>query len=518
MLEWDAIGLPAVDEGRSLFAEELGVVAFEWDVQTRTVARAPGLATLLGFGPAEYSTDVGWWECRIHPDDLEGTVDAWHAALDDPAATQVDAQYRVRHRDGGWRRVRDRAVIARDDAGRAVCVAGVTSDVTTDHERHEVMARSASGARAAADTAERARAEAEAVKEEMMAAYATAYAELHSARSAADKAGGFRNELLAVVSHELRGPLAPARALAQVLARADALPPEFREMAAEIEQHIADEARLIDDLLEYDRAGRGQLSVDCRQCDLHEVARRALRMAAPAFRAKEMPVTEAFEAEAPIAWADPLRARQIVFNLLRNAVAFAPTGSPVVIRTRNLAADRIELSVVDAGYGIAPEQLTRLFEPFVRSGARPNPRSGLGLGLAFSRRLAGLQGGSLTATSEGRGRGATFTLQLPIARGAEGVVVAAPSCEADEEPGTPPRKSLPAALVAASCDAVRSNDPSTAAAAGARTIRILVIDDDASTARALARLLRIHGQVVDVADSLSEAERAADAAPPDLLI
>ena len=128
-------------------------------------------------------------------------------------------------------------------------------------------------------------------------------------------------------------------------------------MAAEIEQHIADEARLIDDLLEYDRAGRGLLSVDCRRCDLHDVARRALRVAAPAFRAKAMPVTEAFAADAPIAWADPIRARQIVFNLLRNAVTFAPVGSPVVVQTRNPAPDRIELAVVDAGYGIVPEQL-----------------------------------------------------------------------------------------------------------------------------------------------------------------
>ena len=517
ILEWDVVGLPAVDESRSLFAKELGVVAYEWDVQTRTVARAPDLATLLGFGPAEYSTDVGWWECRIHPDDLEGTVDAWYAALDDPAAKQVDAQYRVRHRDGGWRRVRDRAVIVRDDAGRAVRVVSVTSDVTTEHERQEAMARAASDALAVAATAARACAEAEAVKGEMMAAYAAAYAELHAARALVDTAGGAKNELLAVVSHELRGPLAPARALAQVLARADALPPEFREMAAEIEQHIADEARLIDDLLEYDRAGRGLLSVDCRRCNLHDVARRALRVAAPAFRAKSMLVTEAFAADAPIAWADPLRARQIVFNLLRNAVTFAPVGSPVVVHTRN-SADGIELAVVDAGYGIAPEQLPRLFEPFVRSGARPNPRSGLGLGLALSRRLAALQGGTLTAASEGRGRGATFTLQLPIARGAAGATVAAPSREVDADASTPLRDAPAAAPDVAMWDALRSNGPSAAGAADARALRILLIDDEASTARAVARLLRSHGCLVDVADGLAAAERVAATDPPDVLL
>src|SRR4029078_9166896 len=87
----------------------------------------------------------------------------------------------------------EEALSSRDDAGRAVHVAGVTSDVTTDHERHEAMARAASSALAAAAAAERARAEAEAVKEEMMAAYAEAYAKLHTARAAADEAGGFKN-------------------------------------------------------------------------------------------------------------------------------------------------------------------------------------------------------------------------------------------------------------------------------------------------------------------------------------
>jgi signal transduction histidine kinase/ActR/RegA family two-component response regulator len=417
--------------------------------------------------------------------------------------------------------VRDRAVIARDDAGRAVHVAGMTSDVTTDHERQKAMARAASSALAAAAAAERARAEAEAVKQEMMAAYAGAYAELHAARAAADEAGGARNELLAVVSHELRGPLAPARALAQVLARADALPPEFRDMAAEIEQHIADEARLIDDLLEYDRAGRGLLSVECRRCDLHDVARRALRVAAPAFRAKGMTVTEAFAADAPFAWADPIRARQIVFNLLRNAITYAPPGSPVVVQTRNPSADRIELAVVDAGYGISPEQLPRLFEPFVRSGGQPNPRSGLGLGLALSRRLAELQSGTLTASSEGRGRGATFTLQLPITRGAAGGAVAAPSHRANADADTPPRDGPLAAPEAAASDAaVRSNGSSAAGATDARPrpLRILVIEDDASTARALARLLMSYDCLVDVANCLAAAERVAATDPPDVLL
>ena len=121
-------------------------------------------------------------------------------------AQRVDAEYRVRHRDGGWRQVRDSAVIVRDDAGQAVRVVSVTSDVTTEHERQEAMARAASEALAVADTAERARAEAEAVKEEMMAATRRHTGSCTRHGAAADKAGGFKNELLAVVSHELRGP------------------------------------------------------------------------------------------------------------------------------------------------------------------------------------------------------------------------------------------------------------------------------------------------------------------------
>src|SRR5215207_6000353 len=108
-----------------------------------------------------------------------------------------------------------------------------------------------------------------------------AHAVAVAARLEAEAASRAKDELLAFVSHELRAPLAPARALAQVLALTPTLAPELRETAAEIERHIAVEARLIDNLLEYERAGRGLLSVRCGRCDLREVARRALRAAHP---------------------------------------------------------------------------------------------------------------------------------------------------------------------------------------------------------------------------------------------
>jgi CheY-like chemotaxis protein len=177
--------------------------------------------------------------------------------------------------------------------------------------------------------------------------------------------------------------------------------------------------------------------------------------------------------------------------LLSNAGKFSPHRAPIVVRTWNPTPDWIELAIVDRGFGISREVLARLFEPFVQGENRQGARAGLGLGLALSRRLAELQGGSLTAESEGRGHGATFTLRLPTARALqESSTDTAPSASALEPPAT------------------NANHP----------LSILVIEDDASAARALRRLLTLDGHVVHVAENLAAAERIAGHEPLDVAL
>ena len=322
--------------------------------------------------------------------------------------------------------------------------------------------------------------------------------EAETARAVAEAASLAKDELLAFVSHELRAPLAPARALAQVLARADTLAPELRATAAEIERHIAVEARLVENLLEYERAGRGLLTVRCGRCDLREVARRALRDANPTLREKRIDVEMAHAADEAVAWADPLRVQQIIDNLLTNAAKYSPRDTAVVVRTCYPAHGWVELAVADAGYGIAPEDLPRLFTPFTQLGGARSRHAGLGLGLALSRRLTELQGGTLTAASDGRGRGATFTLRLPTRAGVRDAI----------EPDVRPE-------LAVAPEAAR---PETAGGVDARSLRILLIEDDEDTAVALRRLLSAHGHVVHLAASLAAAEEIVDTEALDVLL
>ena len=335
-----------------------------------------------------------------------------------------------------------------------------------------------------------------------------------AARAEAEAESRAKDELLAVVSHELRAPLAPARALAQTLARSEVPPSEVREIAAEIDRHIAYEARLIADLLDYQRASRDLLALQRRRCDVHEVVRLALRLARPALHTREMPVTEELSAAEPDVWADQFRLQQIVYNLLENAAKYSPVGAPVVVRTRNTTPEWIELSVVDAGFGIEPDDLERLFRPFAQGSRRGSGHrgaaAGLGLGLALSRRLAELLGGTLTAASDGVGRGATFTLRLPTAP-----VVQAES-DADDAPSV-------AAHVSSADHAKGGEAPGrdvidTEVDVRDRPLRILVIEDDESAARALHRLLSLDGHVVHVADSLAAAEVVVGAEPLDVVL
>jgi signal transduction histidine kinase/ActR/RegA family two-component response regulator/PAS domain-containing protein len=311
-----------------------------------------------------------------------------------------------------------------------------------------------------------------------------------AARAKAEAESRAKDDLLAAVSHELRAPLAPARALAQALARKEVPLSEVREMAAEIDRHIAYQARLVADLLDYQRVTRGHLATPRHRCDVHEIARSAMRAAAPALNRKQIPVTEEFTAADPVISADPVRVQQIVYNLLSNAGKFSPYGAPVVVRTQNPAPGCVELAVVDAGFGISREVLAHLFEPFVQGESREAARSGLGLGLALSRRLAELQGGTLTAESEGRGRGATLTLRLPTASEVEVIAT----------------------------DVAPSSQTPDSATAVQRPLRLLVLEDDLSTGRALRRLLTLDGHVVHVAESLAAAERIAGAERLDVVL
>lgn len=308
---------------------------------------------------------------------------------------------------------------------------------------------------------------------------------------AAQEADRAKDEFLAMVSHELRTPLTPARTLAQMLAADESLAPEHRATAVEIGLHLGSEKRIIEDLLAYERLVHDKVQLNLTPIEIHEQAQHALAVCAPLIRRKRLHIVERLTAAYPVVLGDALRLRQVLWNLIQNAAKFTPVEGEICVRTTNSEPGVLELEVEDTGLGIAPEMLPKIFQGFERAGRAASSQEGLGLGLAISRKIVELHGGTLTAASPGHGGGAIFTLRLAVAGAAGGTartqVAAPPSAEPD-----PPGEDRP--------------------------LRILMIEDHAATAKAIARLLRSHGHTVQIAGGLAAAERAVAAEPFDLLI
>ena len=249
--------------------------------------------------------------------------------------------------------------------------------------------------------------------------------ELVAAREKAETANRMRDEFLAVISHELRTPLNALIGWLTLL-RSGTLRPERASYALDvIERNAHAQARLVSDLLDMARGLSGRLHIEPAHVDLIEVARVVVEATRPAADARGIAL--AFTAPAAgsaSVWADARRLEQIVSNLLSNAVKFTPSGGKidVEIATRNGTA---ELRVADTGSGIDSAFLPHLFERFRQADVGATRRhGGLGLGLAIARYLVDLHGGTIAGESEGTGRGARFTVRLPLHRAAAPATVA----------------------------------------------------------------------------------------------
>jgi len=323
-------------------------------------------------------------------------------------------------------------------------------------------------------------------------------------QAAAEEANRAKDEFLAMLSHELRTPLTPARTLVQMLARDDSLTPEHRAIAAEIAVHIGSETRLIEDLLAYERLMHEGLQLRFTSVEIHEEARHALAVCAPLIRRKRLSVVERLAAAHPLVRGDALRLRQVLWNLVQNAAKFTRFEGTVTVRTANPEPGVVVLEVEDNGFGIEPGMLEKIFEGFERAGRRPDTLGGLGLGLAISRKIVERHGGTLTAASPGRGKGATLTLRLATVDATEAAAQAqVPALPGEDTPAAEPPGEGP---------------PGEDTPGSDRPLTILFLEDHPATARAMARLLRSHGHTVRVVNDLAAAERAVAAERFDLLL
>lgn len=224
-----------------------------------------------------------------------------------------------------------------------------------------------------------------------------------------------KDEFLAILSHELRGPLSAVGMAAQML-ETPTLPPERQALLAQlISRQVAHMTRLVEDLLDVSRISRGSMLLQKAPVDMREVVRYAIEQHNAAAAAKQHVLDVATPEHACMVSGEAVRLVQVVANLLGNAIRYTPHGGAIRVELR-LDGGIVEISISDNGIGIGKELIPRLFDLYVQAEqSAQRGSSGLGLGLALVKSLLEAHGGTISAASEGMGHGSTFLVRLPHA-------------------------------------------------------------------------------------------------------
>lgn len=223
-----------------------------------------------------------------------------------------------------------------------------------------------------------------------------------------------KSEFLAVLAHELRNPLAPIRNGLQVMRLAADNPAPVARVREVMERQLAHLVHLVDDLLDIARITRGEVHLQKEEVELRSVVASAVEISLPGIESSRHELNVHMPAESLLLYVDPTRISQVVSNLLTNAAKYTSSGGYIDVSARR-DGDEVELSVADNGIGIPTESLSTIFEMFTQVGHNPErAQGGLGIGLSLTRRLVELHGGTVISASGGAGKGATFTVRLPL--------------------------------------------------------------------------------------------------------
>ena len=310
-------------------------------------------------------------------------------------------------------------------------------------------------------------------------------AALAEAREQAEAANRLKDEFLATVSHELRSPLNSIMGWLHVLDKAQPGTADARHAIERIRRNVDAQARLISDLLDLSRIITGKLRLEIRRVDAVALLEDAVGGARPAAAAKRIDLTLTAEPAGVLVAGDPDRLGQVVWNLLSNALKFTPEGGRVEVVMKQVGT-QLHIVVTDNGEGIDPALLPHVFERFRQGDVGSRRAQGLGVGLAVVRHIVEMHGGSVQAESAGRGRGATFTVKLPI-----------PALMSDER-----RAAAQDLLPPVRLDGVR----------------VLVVDDEAEAREVLRGGLSLFGAQVQAVDASEPAIETLRAWQPHVLV
>jgi PAS domain S-box-containing protein len=436
--------LRASEEKLRLAQEGAGIGSWDWNIVTGEMVHSPRCLEIFGLQPGT-ELPFAVFASLVHLEDRPWVEGAIEQALRD--GSHYELEFRIHPPDGGLRWVALRGQAYLDANGRPVRMAGMAIDVTARRQGED---------------------------------------ELQKAKERIEQEDRRKTDFLAVLSHELRNPLAPIRNSIVVLDRA---PPgsEAAIRARDVLHRQTDHlVHLIEDLLDVTRIARGKVEVHPSRCDLREIAQKAcddhhgIFLHAGVELRLDLP-------PAPV-WidADLTRMDQVIGNLLQNAVKFTPAGGRVQVRVSSARkagiAETAEISVRDTGIGIDPTDSARLFEPFAQGPqGLARTRGGLGLGLALVKGLVELQGGSVQVESEGPGKGSEFRVRLPLA------------------------------AVEATAQQVASDGRGSGQL-------VLVIEDNPDAGQTLADVLELHGHRVRVAQDGTTGIALAHQLKPDVVL
>ena len=428
------------------------------DITDEVIARQLGVDAdaLVWGGPIEGDPDYfnrRWstfaethstWQHAVHPGDLTKCNENLRWVI--RARGSTDIEVRLCRADGEYRWHRVRFALASSGARWF----GTASDIHDAHEaafaRDELLARE------------------------------------RAARADVERANRLKDQFLATVSHELRTPLTTIVMWEGIL-RSEHHDPKLRAKALDaIRQSVDVQSRVVGDLLDVSRAIAGKLHVDLRPVDLEQVIVGALDSVAGLVKEKQIVLERRGTQPSGTVNGDAARLRQVLVNLLTNAVKFTDRGGCVTIAASRRGRS-ITIEVEDNGRGIAPELLPHIFEPFRQTDNSPlNWESGLGIGLTIAKQLVELHHGTITASSPGLGQGTKLSLVLPAARRS-----------------ATPRHGVPRRV-------------------GLERMRVLVVDDDERLRDALTVLLDRAGAVVESAESAAVARTLIARCAPDALV
>ncbi|WP_168206569.1 hybrid sensor histidine kinase/response regulator [Lacipirellula limnantheis] len=442
----------------ALIAGRMGT--WSWEIATNRVTWSAEIESIHGIAAGSFAGTFAAFIAMVHPDDRARMEQIVQRNLEQ--LSNHHSEYRIITADGRTRWVEARGTLFTDEQGRPQLMSGVSMDVTARKEAEEERERLLDSER--------------------------------YARSEAEKANRLKDEFLSLVSHELRTPLNAMLGYAQLLLMNQRTPQQVTEAATVIERNGRAQVQIIDDLLDMSRVITGKMRLDVQSVDLCDVVRRAIDTITPRAAARGIEVQAVLDPRAGQIAGDASRLEQIFLNLLSNAVKFTPKQGRVQVTLARVNS-HVEVQIADTGQGIEGELLPFVFDRFRQGdGSTQRRHGGLGLGLSLVKHLVEMHGGSVRASSDGRGKGSLFTVVLPLQ-------ISAPDAGTDR------------VQPVAAASMLRSHGAPPIA-----DLRVLIVDDEADARGLAARILEQHGVEVHSAATADEALELLRRVRPDVIV